>query len=167
MRFGPYGFRATWHHLLTSAGIHLRLDKDPRSLGRAVDELEQARRWWRSWSEDYAARRRREKAAGLRQRRERGLWHTQPQFIAYCPDFEKHPTERLAVVVQRVIDAHGRGADLSATCPACGHGLTVAADCRHCGVAPDGPSARHIGIEADTGRRWREVWRLNSVRPSR
>ncbi|HET9138518.1 hypothetical protein, partial [Actinophytocola sp.] len=41
--FGPYGFRATWHHLVVNAGIPRRLEDDPESLVRAVAELAEAR----------------------------------------------------------------------------------------------------------------------------
>jgi hypothetical protein len=42
VHFAPYGFRATYHHLCLSAGIPKRLEKDPSSLIRAVQELHDA-----------------------------------------------------------------------------------------------------------------------------
>ncbi|MFJ1761507.1 hypothetical protein ACIOD2_14395 [Amycolatopsis sp. NPDC088138] len=156
--FAPYGFRATWHHLIVSANAPRRLDEDPRSLRRAVDELEQARLVWRAQSEDYAARRRREKAAGHRIASRADHWRSWAGLIAYCPDFEKHPTGRLAVVVRRVIAAYESGVDPSATCRACGWSLTADAPCPACGVDPAGPSARRPGLGLRTTHRWREVW---------
>lgn len=44
--FAPYGFRATYHHLTLSAAIPRRLEADPDSLVRAVEELFEARVLW-------------------------------------------------------------------------------------------------------------------------
>jgi hypothetical protein len=41
--FAPYGFHATWHHLATTHRIPGRIEADPSSLVRALDELETAR----------------------------------------------------------------------------------------------------------------------------
>jgi hypothetical protein len=61
LHFAPYGFRATWHHLVVSAGLPVWLHDDSDSLVRAVDELEQARGVWMVEAADYETRRRREK----------------------------------------------------------------------------------------------------------
>lgn len=156
--FAPYGFRATWHQVIVSAGVPRRLDDDPSSLRRAVEEVEQARLVWRAQSEDYVARRRREKAAGHRIPRRADHWRGGAGLIAYCPDFEKHPTERLAIVVRRVIDAYDSGVDPSVTCRACGWSLNADTPCPRCGVDPAGPSMRRPGNSARTAHRWREVW---------
>ncbi|WP_410606793.1 hypothetical protein [Amycolatopsis sp. lyj-109] len=156
--FAPYGFRATWHHLIVNARVPRRLDDDPSSLLRAVDEVEQARLVWQVMSEDYVTRRRREKAAGHRIPRPCDNWRSWAGLIAYCPDFEMHPTERLAVVVQRVIDAFDSGVDPQTRCCACGRLLDADAPCPDCGVDPAGPSAHRPGISVRTAYRWREVW---------
>lgn len=156
--FAPYGFRATWHHLIVSASVPRRLDDDPASLERAMDELAEARLVWRARSEDYAARRRREKAAGRRDAARADHWRSWAGLIAYCPDFEKHPTERLVVVVRRVIDAFESGVDPLVTCRACRWPLTADAPCPACGVDPAGPEASRPGIRVRTSFRWRAVW---------
>jgi hypothetical protein len=161
--FAPYGFRATWHHLIVSASVPRRLDDDPSALPRAVDELEQARLIWRAQSEAYAARRLREKAAGQRIPRRGDHWRGWAGLIAYCPDFEKHPAERLAVVVRRVIDAFEAGADPLAACRACGRPPAADAPCPGCGVDPVGPFARRPGLSVRTAHRWREVWLRTAV----
>lgn len=66
LRFAPYGFRATFHHLVDSARISRRLQDDPQALERAVAELEEGRQVWVEHSRAYAARRRHEKTAGRR-----------------------------------------------------------------------------------------------------
>jgi hypothetical protein len=58
--FGPYGFRATWHHLMVSARVPQRLEADVDSLVRAVRELEEARGLWLEWTRAYEERRRQE-----------------------------------------------------------------------------------------------------------
>jgi hypothetical protein len=130
----------------------------PALLLRAADEVEQARLVWRVMSEDYAARRRLEKAAGHRMPRRGDHWRSWAGLIAYCPDFEKHPTERLAVVVQRVVDAFDSGVDPLTACRACGRPLDADTPCPDCGVDPAGPFAHRPGISARTAHRWREVW---------
>ena len=163
--FAPYGFRATWHHLIVNARVPGRLDDDLSSLLRAVDEVEQARLVWRTMSEDYVARRRLEKAAGHRSPRRCDHWRSWDGMIAYCPDFEKHPTERLAIVVQRAIDAFDSGTDPLTTCCACGRPLDADAPCPGCGVDPAGPFAHRPGISARTADRWRDVWHRTATTP--
>ena len=111
LRFAPYGFRATWHHLVVSAGLPVYLEVDPDSLIRAVDELEQARALWRAETNAFAARRRREKAEGRRQPRRHEGWHARPGLLAVCPDPEAHPRGPLATEVERLITARRAGAD--------------------------------------------------------
>jgi hypothetical protein len=165
LRFAPYGFRATWHHLATSVSATGRFAEDPPSLLRAVDELEQARLLWLTKHEDYAARRRAEKAAGQRVPRRADRWHGNNWLIAYCPDFEHHPTERLAVVVRQVSAAHESGLDPLATCRACRRPLSEDLPCPGCGVDPRDLSPLRAPSHADTAHRWRELWLRNSVRP--
>jgi len=43
--FAPYGFHATWHHLTTTHHIPGRIEADPSSLVRALDELETPALW--------------------------------------------------------------------------------------------------------------------------
>ncbi|MEV0678612.1 hypothetical protein AB0I60_19050 [Actinosynnema sp. NPDC050436] len=161
LRFAPYGFRATWHHLVV--GVAERRPFDPKSLRCAVDELEQARAVWLPKGADYAARRRREKAAGSRTPSRADRWHSWAGVLAFCPDFEKHPTERLVVVVRRVVAASESGTDPSTTCRACGRRLTKPRPCPDCGVAPPGLDARRFGIHDQTATRWREVWQRSTA----
>jgi hypothetical protein len=157
LRFPPYGFRATWHHLVVSANVPSVLDDDLDSLLRAVDELAQARRVFTRYRAAHAARRRREKARGRRVPRGADRWLAVNAVIAYCPDFEKHPTGRLAVEVRRIIAAFEAEVDVSTTCRACGLGLTADAPCPRCGVDPSGVGARR-DIPAHRAHRWRELW---------
>jgi hypothetical protein len=160
VRFAPYGFRATWHHLLVSAGVPRRLEDDPASVVRALDELEAARRLWTQCVDAYAVRRSREKATGRRSPRRTERWYAGAGRLAYCPDPTSHPSEHLAVVVRRVIDAYGTGADWSATCPACGHGRSATEACPHCGVDPRGPTARlPDDVRSRIAFQWREIWK--------
>jgi hypothetical protein len=55
----PYGFRATYDHLVLSAGIptDLNHDSDPHPLARAVEELHAARQLWLPLHERYAEQR--------------------------------------------------------------------------------------------------------------
>ncbi|SDY06342.1 hypothetical protein SAMN05421504_104389 [Amycolatopsis xylanica] len=146
LRFAPYGFRATWHHLVVG---------EP-SLVRMLEELEQARLVWLASEEDFIARRRREKAAGHRIPSHADRWRT--RMLAYCPVFDKHPTARLAVVVQRVIAAHESGASRSTLCFACGRTPASDVPCPECGVDPLGLGARRAVARPDDAHRWREVW---------
>ncbi|MFD0597736.1 hypothetical protein ACFQZ4_40110 [Catellatospora coxensis] len=164
LRFAPYGFRATWHHLLVSADMPRRLPDDPNSLVRAVDELSEARALWTAEQSAYSARRLAEKAAGRRTVRKADTWHTWSQVrLAHCPDPERHPTDRLPVVVARLIAAYRSGEDWSQTCPLCGSRFEQRL-CRRCGIEPCGPPTfpvRRSEVEASYG--WREIWRRTSV----
>ena len=159
LRFQPYGFRANWHHLIVSANVPRRLDDDPLSLRHAVDQLGQARLVWQAWNHEHATRRRREKAAGHRVPLRTEQWPTWAGLVASCPDFEKHPTERMAVVVQRVITAYESHVDQTAVCRACERSLTADAPCPDCGVDPS-PSAHRTEFRTLAAHhRWRELWR--------
>jgi hypothetical protein len=151
LRFAPYGFRATWHHLIVSADVPRLLDDDPRSLNRAVDELEPARLVWLAQAEQYAERRQREKAAGRRAAGRGDSWRTGTGLIAYCPDFTRHPSEPLVVVMRRLIAAYESG---SARCRACGTPPAADTPCPTCGV----DRLNRAGMAARTVYRWHEVW---------
>ncbi|MEV0097012.1 hypothetical protein [Streptomyces sp. NPDC050738] len=163
-RFAPYGFRATYHHLVRSAGIPGRLADDPAALVRAVEELHAARELWLPDTRLYAARRRREKQAGLRGAAAGDSWRRWGQ-IAYCPAPELHPRDPLPVVVARVLSAPDDGP----LCRACGlgppgmlwnSGYGTYELCTGCGVQRskriEPPSDRSSAIEQ--GARWKAVW---------
>jgi len=150
LRFCPYGFRATWHHLVSSAGIPQRLEDDPAAIDRAVAELEEAREPLLAHRAAYAERRRREKARGRRVPHEPSLTRFAGEVVAYCPDPERHPGERLVVVVRRVLEAPRR----DQLCPACGQERAVTEICPACGVA----DRRAPTSEARTSHRWRQLW---------
>lgn len=156
--FAPYGFRATWHHLVISADGSGEVDEGPLPLLRMVDELEEARFVWRAQAEDYIARRRREKAAGHRTPPRADQWRSRSGGIAYCPHFEKHPADRLAVVVRRVIAAYDSGVDPVVTCRACGQSLAADFPCPVCGVDPRPDARRPEFRTLPVHHRWRELW---------
>ncbi|TDO42307.1 hypothetical protein C8E87_6074 [Paractinoplanes brasiliensis] len=153
----PYGFRATWHHLVVFAGIPRHLDTDPESLVRAVLELEQARQVVLPRAAAYARQRRQEKSAGLRVPRSVVPWNSWGwSGIAYCPDPVHHPTGPLAAVVRRVLDGFASGED--AVCRACGtERRRPGRPCPTCGVHPDGPSSRWRTAHA--AETWYRIWR--------
>ncbi|MFE7672074.1 hypothetical protein ACFU5N_07625 [Streptomyces albidoflavus] len=164
--FAPYGFRATYHHLCRSARLPADLDSDPAALVRAVEELHEARQLWLAEAAAFAARRRAEKAAGVRAPGEPPRLVRGPEgSLAYCPDPEAHPTARLAEVVRALRPAAGPGCPL---CGGTGPDVTVPWDsgrrrhllCARCGISlrteattPD-PALPHARAE-----RWRQVWR--------
>jgi hypothetical protein len=154
----PYGFRATWHHLVVSAGIPRRLTDDLDSLVRAADELQRARDVVLPRAHEYAAQRRREKAAGKRTPRTPPPWNSWGWCrIAYCPDPEHHPTAPLATVVQAVLDRDAVGISVTTHCLACGiERRRPGRACPSCGVHPDGPAARWRA--SSTEERWRRIW---------
>jgi hypothetical protein len=160
LHFAPYGFRATWHHLVVSARIPADLDDDPEALVRAVDELESARRLLMPHVEAYAAERRRAKAAGRRVPGDADPWNSWGWCrLAYCPDPEVHPAEPLPVVVRRLLDARtGGGADPD-RCAVCGTPRRPSRACPTCGVHPGGPAARADPVvRASLPERWRRIW---------
>jgi hypothetical protein len=171
VRFAPYGFRATYHHLCLSARIPRRPEADPDSVVRAVEELHRARQLWLADERAYAARRRAEKALGRRQPPRDGSWRRwQRQWgnIAHCPDPAFHPTEPLPVVVERVLRSSVADADAS-TCRVCGQrdDTVVRADgslwehvlCARCGVGLARRRApRDLRLEAERSSQWKEIW---------
>ncbi|MGW2474771.1 hypothetical protein [Streptomyces sp. NPDC001665] len=120
--FAPYGVRATYHHLTLNAAIPRRLEADPGSLVRAVEELHEARVLWLARVEEYAARRRAEKRAGTRTPANPRPWwlrsHWDGPNHAWYEDPLRHPSLRLPAYVRRQ-NALLAGTDLPG-CPACG-----------------------------------------------
>lgn len=167
VRFAPYGFRATWHHLLVSAAIPRQLEDDPDALTRALDELEAARAVWMSHMNTFAARRSEEKANGQRTLRKADHWHQWGSHrLAYCPDPGLHPQDRLTSVVERLIAAYSSGEDWSKACPLCGH-RRWQQPCPQCGIELRGHLALPPhNIRVRTSYRWREIWRCISVNRS-
>lgn len=117
-RFAPYGHRATWQHLCAGAGIRPEdRDPEPALLVSALEELEEARAVWLAYESEVAARRRREKRAGVRQPTALDEWHRLTwggRALLRC-DPSAPPTPRLADVLRRMIAAvdyggeHGTG----------------------------------------------------------
>ncbi|WP_250027504.1 hypothetical protein [Paractinoplanes maris] len=139
--FAPYGFPATWHHLATAHRIPRRIEADPSSLDRALDELETARALVLPRAVAFAAQRRRQKREG--RRRVPATSHPWDSWgchaIAYCPDPDKHPVEPLPVVVGRVLDAGAEEIDPAGRCLVCGdEDRRPLRACRICGVLPGG-----------------------------
>lgn len=132
--FAPYGFRATWHHLVNSAAIPRRLNNEAVSLIRAVEELEEARAIWLAYLTSFETRRQVEKSTG---QRSSASWRFgNPggiHRIAACPNPAKHPTDRLKVVVERLVEVYASGADWAHGCPVCGH-RRRRQPCGGCGV---------------------------------
>lgn len=155
----PYGFRATWHHLVVSARIPRRLADDPDALVRAADELQRARDVVMPQVQEYAERRRREKAVGMRAPQAPPPWNSWGWCgIAYCPDPEHHPAGPLATVVQGVLNRYTAGITVDTHCLACGiERRRPGRACPTCGVHPDGPAARWR--VPSTEERWRRIWR--------
>lgn len=88
VRFAPYGFRATYHHVCLSARIPKDPEREPSSLVRAVQELRHARELRLADERDYANRRRPEKARGMRQAESSGSWRDTLSgrgHVTYCP----------------------------------------------------------------------------------
>ena len=162
MHCSPYGFRATWNYLVAFAHIPNRIEKDPDSVERAVDELEPARGVLLRYSDEYAAQRRREKAEGRRIPKTAAPWDAWGWCrIAYCPDPKRHPTDPLAEVMRRVLDARTGGLDVETRCQVCRAKRTrPGRPCRACGVAPDGPEIVRSGTWGE--RLWAWVWRFES-----
>ncbi|MBP2326333.1 endogenous inhibitor of DNA gyrase (YacG/DUF329 family) [Kibdelosporangium banguiense] len=152
-RFCPYGFRATWHHVLVNARVPRQLTDDPDSLCRAAAELVEARQVWMTYRDAFADRRRREKALGRRDPVFADRWYSWGNRLAYCPNPTVHPRERLVVVVQRVMEAYLSGRDVSVSCPACGSTRPDATPCPRCGVDTQWLSGRPVTVY-----RWRRIW---------
>ncbi|GLY76797.1 hypothetical protein Airi01_050640 [Actinoallomurus iriomotensis] len=163
LRFGPYGFRATWHHLIVRNGIPEHLGADPHSLVRAVDELGEARDLWLPQLIVYERRRRVEKAmrrvpdpADL------------PRLGLYCPDPEVHPGERLSVVIGRVIERWRTGAEF---CAGCAGPHVPVGICPTCGVCEDPRRLKRAYLPAghrqDAEERWKAIWQRRLPPPRR
>lgn len=138
--FAPYGFHATWHHLATTHRIPGRIEANPSSLVRALEELETARALVLPRAVAFAAQRRRQKREGQRIPATLHPWDSRGcHDIAYCPDPRQHPAEPLPVVVGRVLDACAVGAGGAGRCLACGaEDWSRRRVCRNCGVASGG-----------------------------
>jgi hypothetical protein len=155
VRFAPYGFRATWHHVVTVGRLPQRLEFDPGSLDRALAELEPARVLWLSHREAYAAHRRDEKARGRRTPQASLPMYSWVGWLAYCPNPEMHPTQPLEIVVERALAAHSSGVDWPATCAICGTPRSADQPRPRCGVDPRGPRSR---AAAGSYFRWHQIW---------
>ncbi len=160
LRCAPYGFRATWHHLIVNAGIPQRLEDDPAALSRAVDELSAARAIWQRHAAAFAAERRAAKARGQRAVPLRDRWQQHGIFgIAFCPDAMRHPGDPLPVIVGRLIDVYGSGALVDDECPLCGEPLRKKI-CARCGIQPHGrDGGPRLTAASRTRYLWREIWR--------
>ena len=76
-----------------------------------------------------------------------------------APDTIRHPHDRLAAVVQRVMDSYISGADWSAACPACGCLRLETEPCTRCGVAPpDLAIALPANLRHRIASQWRHIW---------
>ncbi|WP_073732684.1 hypothetical protein [Streptomyces sp. CB02488] len=171
--FAPYGFRATYHHLCRSARIPRDLEKDPASLIRAVEELDAARRHWLADEAVFVARRRQEKAAGVRRPQSDGSWRDAGRassgMPAYCPNPEFHPDEPLPAVVKRVLGSVVLPTAASSWCLVCGRaGATtrwrsecyVHRLCARCGVSLSAErTAANSNVCRARAERWSEIWR--------
>jgi hypothetical protein len=167
LQFPLYGFRATWHHLTMRAGVPQELSEDPDSLVRAIDELEEARRHWLLLQTTFARRRRMEKSEGQRQPARTDRWLTATS-LAYCPDPQRHPDERLVTVLHRLVDANMNDLQPQPLCAVCGTDRPVDAFCTACGVDPRGPGAKLSGeIRTQAADHWREIWQRTAQKPRR
>ncbi|MFD1934806.1 MULTISPECIES: hypothetical protein [Nonomuraea] len=159
-RFSPYGFRATWHHLTVSARIPKRLEHDPESLERALDELEAARRLWLLHMETVALRRRESKSRG--HRIPRGADEAYPpgwSGLLHCPDLDVYPRDGLVAVIARLVAAYAVGATDRRACLACETPRPATEVCPRCGVAPRGYARSPSPEERERmDDRWRQVW---------
>ncbi|MFC4063409.1 hypothetical protein [Actinoplanes subglobosus] len=138
--FAPLGFTATWNHLEAAHRIPRRIEKDPDSLVRALDELEAARALVLPRAVAFADRRRAEKQEGRRSPATLHPWNSWGcNGIAYCPEPQTHPGEPLPLVVGRVLDACEAGVSPVGRCFVCGdEARRPRRACRICGVQPGG-----------------------------
>ncbi|WP_051838629.1 hypothetical protein [Streptomyces sp. NRRL WC-3742] len=171
--FAPYGLRATYHHLTVSAAMPRRLEADPAALGRAVEELHEARVLWLARAGEYDSQRRAEKRAGRRRPSVTPWWRVPPREspdAAWRCDPFLHPPLNLPAYVRRQ-NALLDGAELPG-CPACGEeGPAVPVPNAHGGIGlcracarvlagcPCGESHpfRATGRAGDGG--WEGLWR--------
>ncbi|WP_377267770.1 hypothetical protein [Peterkaempfera sp. SMS 1(5)a] len=167
--FAPYGFRATYHHLVRTAGIPRHLDRDPDSLVRAVDELHAARELWLAAEREYAERRRLEKRAGRRTPSQADTWRVWTRgwgsVSYYCPDPRRHPDGPLTGTFHHSI--HPATPVPHDACPLCRGVATVAWSdghrtyqlCVHCGIALTQQPADHDSDQArQAARQWKATW---------
>ncbi|MER7756171.1 hypothetical protein [Kitasatospora sp. NPDC097643] len=169
--FAPYGLRATYHHLTLSARMPRRLEADPESLVRAVEELHEARVLRTARAEQYGARRRAEKRAGQRSPTGPSPWW-QPDWREPWPndawrhDPFLHPALDLPGYVRRQ-NALLDGVELPG-CPACGEtGAPVALStgdgtaelCPGCArVLRPCPCGRPHSYEPELRVGWSRIW---------
>ncbi|MFJ8476635.1 hypothetical protein [Kitasatospora sp. NPDC094011] len=168
--FAPYGLRATYHHLTLSARLPQRLEADPESLVRAVEELHEARQLWLARLREYQAQRRAEKRAG-RRAPSTTAWWDQPWWsspdLAWAQNPFLHPQLSLTDYVRRR-NALMDGAELPG-CPACGEEGPVvrlstaphrAGLCRSCArVLVPCPCGRGHTFEPERRVGWSRTWR--------
>ena len=165
LHFPLYGFRATWHHLTVRAGVPQELSEDPDSLTRAVVELEDARQHWLLLQTTFATRRRYEKESGQRQPSGGDRWLT-ARSLAYCPDPQRHPEERLVTVLHLLVDAHLSESQPQETCAVCGAERPTDSFCTLCGVDPRGPAAVLAPeLRQQFADNWREIWQRTAQKP--
>ncbi|MFD7639448.1 hypothetical protein ACFV4P_02220 [Kitasatospora sp. NPDC059795] len=175
--FAPYGLRATYHHLTLSARIPRRLEADPDSLLRAVEELHEARLLWLVRAEEFAVRRRAEKRAGRRAVPNPRpwwlrIWSEERPERAWFDDPFRHPSLRLPAYVLRQ-NALQDGVELPG-CPACGHeGAPVSQStghgwiecCTHCArVSTPCRCGRQHPLAPPVEHAWNGIWRRAHMR---
>lgn len=154
-----------------------RLETDPDSLLRAVDELHEARELWRAGAEEYAAQRRAQKRSGRRTRPVPPWWDRYrwgPLEAAWHHDPFLHPPLSLPDYVRRR-NALLDGAELPG-CPACGEegpavpvptGHGEAGLCRSCArVLTPCPCGRWHGFEPSVRYGWSRTWRREHMTDS-
>jgi hypothetical protein len=172
-RFAPYGHRATWHHLCVRHGFAPD-DRHPEQsrLVAALDELEEARTVWLAYEERFAARRKKEKFAGVRQPCALDDWHRRTwggRGVAWCHDPDVVPAGRLPDVLRRLIDTlDGRPADC---CPVCDCSRLVWHDhlrhapdsgpvCTGCGILVPAPALTDRALVAARAARFEQVYAM-------
>lgn len=153
--FAPYGFSATWCHLVDSADIPREARKDPDSLVTAVQELAEAKALWVSFVDAETPRRRVEKAAGRRRPHPLAVPVSYGSNLAYCPFPLLRPEGSLPDVVGRVLGAVASRVDWRAVCLACGAARPAARTCVQCGVDARGPRCRADPVFHEVSR---AVW---------
>ncbi|WP_127503344.1 hypothetical protein [Actinoplanes solisilvae] len=142
--FAPFGFKATWNYLSVTHRVPVRVEVDPASLVRALDDLETTRALVLPGAAAFAARRRALKRQGHRFPAGLHPWNSRGFCgLAYCPDPQKYPADPLPVVVSRVLASYAAGVDPAGRCFVCGgEDRRPRRACRHCGVLPGGPGGR-------------------------
>lgn len=156
-RFAPYGHRATWHHLCTRAGIDPEdRSPDPDRLVAALEELEEARAVWLRYEQDVAARRKKEKLAGIRQPTALDDWHRLcwgGNAILFYDDPGAAPPAPLAVTLRRLIDTREAEARrLLRNTPAGARSTSPRTGTARPGVAPERDGVAHSPTTSSDGR---------------